>query len=328
MRRLFLILGVLGLTGFLTIYFLFQVKTAPAGTGDHSVDFMVKSGWGPSVVTSALAEANLIRSRTFFRYQLLLMGKERFIKKGIYSLNDGMSAEKVILIITSGQTKTRRVTIPEGYNNRQIGDVLTEKGFFASRAEFLEYASRKDILSKYAIPAASTEGYLFPETYEIPIGYPKEKIIETMIQLFFAKTKELKDFPADPQKRHELVILASIVEREAVLPEERALVAGVFANRMEQNYPLESCATIQYTFEKQKKRIYFKDLEVDSPYNTYKVRGLPPGPIANPGLAAVRAALDPIETDYKFFVVKGDGSHQFSKSYGDHVRAKSKYLGP
>ncbi len=327
MRRFFLILGVLGLAGFLSLYFLFQVKTAPAGTGDHSVDFMVKSGWGPSAVTSSLSDAKLIRSRTFFRYQLLLMGKERSIKKGIYSLNDGMSAEKIISVITSGQTKTRRVTIPEGYNNRQIGDVLTEKGFFASRAEFLEYASRKDILSKYSIPTASTEGYLFPETYEIPIGYPKEKIIETMIQLFLAKTKELKEFPTDPQKRHELVILASIVEREAVLPEERALVAGVFANRMRQNYPLESCATIQYTFEKQKKRIYFKDLEVDSPYNTYKVRGLPPGPIANPGLPAIEAALHPIETDYMFFVVKGDGSHQFSKSYGDHVRAKKKYLG-
>jgi len=296
--------------------------------GSRHVDFAVRSGSNLANVSTRLAEANLIHSQFFFKLYMRLTGKSGRIKFGVYDLTDGMSASKIAQVITSGKTKTISITIAEGLHDRQIGDLFVEKKFFSSRDEFLQYAARKNILDKYKIPAQSVEGYLFPDTYFLPQGYPKEKIIEHMIDHFFDKVKEVKNFPTDPRRIHETVILASIVEREAKLKEERALIAAVFHNRLRDSEPLESCATVQYLFEKPKARLYFKDLEVDSPYNTYKVKGLPPGPIGSPGLAAINATVNPEKTDYKFFVLKGDDAHYFSKNYKDHIAAKKKYIGP
>ena len=255
-----------------------------------------------------------------------LKGKSDELKRGLYNLDNGMSASEIIDAITSGQTKTVKITIPEGYNNRQIGDLLTEKGFFTSRKEFLPHAENPALLTRFQIPAKTTEGYLFPETYYIPVGYPKKAIISMMVKQFFKKTAKIKNFPENPRARHQKVILASIVEREAKLKEERAMIAGVFANRLSIGQPLESCATIQYLFEKPRKRIYYQDLEIESPYNTYKHKGMPPGPIASPGYEALNAAVNPEATEYKYFVVRGDGSHVFSKTFREHNRAKNEYL--
>lgn len=307
---------------------LLYANTRAIGDGSKKMDFAVKAGWGHANVTNALYENGIINSRFFFSMYLRLTGKSGKIKKGIYDIHDGLSAGQIAAIITSGKGKTIPLTIPEGYHNRQIAEVMVEKKFFASKDEFVKYASKTEILKKFNIPAKTAEGYLFPDTYHIPAGYPKDKIIVLMIEQFFDKVKSVKGFPTDPAKIHELVILASIVEREAQRHEERPLVSGVFANRIKKNLPLESCATIQYLFEKPHKRIFFKDLEINSPYNTYKNNGLPPGPIANPGIPAIQAALNPAQTDYMFFVVKGDGYHQFSKSFSDHLKAKNKYLGP
>lgn len=192
----------------------------------------------------------------------------------------------------------------------------------------MQFASKQSLLDKYKIPAQSIEGYLFPDTYFLPQGYPKEKIMEHMIDHFYEKTKEVKNFPTEPRKIHETVILSSIVEREAKRKDERALIAAVFHNRLRDSEPLESCATVQYLFEKPKPRLFYKDLEVESPYNTYKVKGLPPGPIGSPGIAAINATVNPEKTDYKFFVLKGDDAHHFSKDFKEHNAAKKKYIGP
>ncbi len=315
-----------GLLVALLFTFLATHLGAP-GRGEKTVEFVVRSGWGANAVIHHLAQENLIKSRTAVAWYLRLTGKSGNLKKGIYTLNDGMSAPQIVDILTSGKTKTVTFTIPEGYNNRQIGDLLVAKGLFSSRDEFLKTASDPALLTRNNIPAPTAEGYLFPETYTIPVDYDKVKIVQAMIDEFRERVAKLEGFPTDPLKRHELVILASIVEREAQLKEERALIAGVFHNRLAANYPLESCATIQYLFDKPQKRLYFKDLEIDSPYNTYKHRGLPPGPIANPGLPAIEATLRPEKTNYKFFVVKGDGGHHFSQSYREHLQMKQKYLG-
>ncbi len=298
----------------------------PAGDAKTQADFTIESGSGAIIVANRLADLGIIRNPLVFRLFAYLTFQHNSIKKGIYPLNDGMSVLEVLHKITGGQTKTIRVTIPEGFNNRQIGDLLVEKKLIRSRAEFLQAAGDPVLLNKYNIPAKSAEGYLFPETYDIPVGYEAKRIVSLMIDLFLEKTATLENFPEDPEDRHNLIILASIVEREAQKKEERALIAGVFKNRMDANYPLESCATIQYLFEKPKQRLYFKDLEIKSPYNTYLNTGLPPGPIANAGLAAIGAALSPIQTEYKFFVVKGDGAHHFSKTFQEHVKAKQKYI--
>lgn len=311
---LFLLLG--------TIYYFL----GPTGSGENKIDFVIKPGWGANVVVSQLYQKGLLKSRKAFLFYLALTGKLNEFKKGVYELHNGMNAITLAQILTSGKTKSITFTIPEGFNNRQIGDLLTEKGLFSSRNEFLEYAKNPEILKEFQIPASTAEGYLFPETYTVPMGYDKKKIIRLMIEQFFESTKNL-NFPQDPKERHKFVILASIVEREAQLKEERPIIAGVFQNRLQANYPLESCATIQYLFEKPKKKLYLKDLEIPSPYNTYKNKGLPPTPISNPGLEAIKATLSPAKTDYKFFVVKGDGSHHFSTNYREHLEMKKKYLG-
>ena len=252
--------------------------------GSRHVDFAVRSGSNLNSVTARLAEANLIHSPFFFKLYMRMTGKANKIKFGIYDLTDGMPASKLSQALTSGKTKTVSITIAEGLHDRQIADLFVAKKFFASRDEFMQFASKKSILEKYKIPAQSVEGYLFPDTYFLPQGYPKDKIIEHMIEHFYEKVKEVKNFPTEPRKIHEMVILSSIVEREAKRKEERPLIAAVFHNRLRDSEPLESCATVQYLFEKPKARLFYKDLEVESPYNTYKVKGLPPGPIGSPGL--------------------------------------------
>ena len=296
--------------------------------GSRHVDFAVRSGSNLNSVTHRLAEANLIQSQFFFKLYMRVTGKANKIKFGVYDLTDGMSASKIAQALTSGKTKTISITIAEGLHNRQIADLFVAKKFFASRDEFMQFAAKKNLLDKYKIPAQSIEGYLFPDTYFLPQGYPKEKIMEHMIDHFYEKTKEIKNFPTDPKKIHETVILSSIVEREAKRKEERPLIAAVFHNRLRDSEPLESCATVQYLFEKPKARLFYKDLEVDSPYNTYKVKGLPPGPIGSPGIAAINATVNPEKTDYKFFVLKGDDAHYFSKDFKEHNAAKKKYIGP
>jgi len=322
------VIAVLSVMGALLLFILITVLNLRAvSDGSRHTDFAVRSGATLQSVSTKLKEKNLIHSVFFFKLYMRLTGKGARIKHGVYDLNDGMSATKIAQTLTSGKTKTVSITIAEGLHNRQIADLFVQKKFFTSREEFLQYASSKTLLEKYKIPAKSVEGYLFPDTYFLPPGYPKIKILEHMIDHFFDKVKAVKNFPTDPRKIHEAVILSSIVEREAKLKEERGLIAAVFHNRLRDSEPLESCATVQYLFEKPKARLFYKDLEVDSPYNTYKVKGLPPGPIGSPGLAAINATVNPEKTDYKFFVLKGDDAHYFSKTYKEHNAAKKKYIG-
>lgn len=263
--------------------FLFYMNL-PAGNGERMIELSVKGGWGPQKVITELYRERVIKSRSAFWAYLKLRGKTGSIKKGIYQINDGMTINGIIDLLVSGKTKVISITIPEGFNNRQIGEAMARKGLFDSQDEFLRVAASREVLKKFAIPGKDTEGYLFPDTYYFPVGYDKVKIIEHMVQQFMSETGALENFPRDPLERHRAVILASIVEREAKLKEERSPIAAVFLKRLGMNYPLESCATIQYLFDKPKKRIYFRDLEIESPYNTYINKGLPPDPSRAPDL--------------------------------------------
>ncbi|MCB1145258.1 MAG: endolytic transglycosylase MltG [Leptospiraceae bacterium] len=311
------------LAGYLVFYFADRA----AGDGSVTLDFNVKNGWGSSIVTRELYNEKLIRSRTSFRYLLRITGNSNNIKRGIYTLNNGMTPLEIIDLLTSGKTKTVSFTIPEGLHNRQIAEALANRGLFSSQDEFLHMAADNKLLQKYKIQGRTVEGYLFPETYVIPVGFPKEKIFEVMIEEFFSQLKKIENYPSDPQKLHELVTLASLVEREARKEEERPVIAGVLQNRLDDNQLLQVDASIQYLFPRQRKKVYYKDLEIDSPYNTYKNKGLPPGPISNPGLSSLRAALKPEKHDFYFYVAKPDGSHYFAKNYREHLKAKKEYIG-
>lgn len=325
-KKLF-IFFLLFLLSFGTVFLVDANFGSPVGKGEFSYELEIASGEGYKTVSLELSQNNLIRSRKYFHFLLYVTRNTKNLKQGVYILNNGMNASEIIKVLTSGKVKTITFTIPEGFHNRQIGDLLTAKKLSPSRDYFLQAASNPELLKKYNIPASSVEGYLFPETYVVPYNYKTEQVIELMLKRFFKNLQtipEAKDI--SPEELHEKVILASIVEREAKKKEEQPLMAGVFLKRLKIKMPLESCATVQYLFEKPKKRLLEKDLEIVSPYNTYLNRGYPPGPISNPGLPAIIAAFRPVESENLFFLVKPDGSHHFSKTHAEHLEAKKKYI--
>ncbi|MBX7058915.1 MAG: endolytic transglycosylase MltG [Leptospirales bacterium] len=316
--------GALLLGGFALV----QWRGAAAGDGTHRVEFEVAAGAGALSVSRALKDQGLVRDADWFRTYLRLRGLSGKLKTGVYELNDGMSVGQIAAILSEGRVRLIALTIPEGWNNRQIGDYLAEKGFVRDRAEFLRIASDPDTLRRYGISDASTEGYLFPETYMAPPGYPAAKLQELMLKRYQQVLKEVVgDRQYSPVELRERVILASIVEREAVRPEERPMMSQVFLNRLHKRMRLESCATIQYLLDRPRAKLYDKDLQIVSPYNTYRNAGLPPGPISNPGRAAIEAAFAPAQSEFLYFVLKPDGSHHFSATYSEHLEAKRRYLG-
>lgn len=239
-------------------------------------------------------------------------------------LNAGMSASGILNTLSSGRVVMQRFTVPEGLHLRQVASLLQDRGV-VDQQSFMRSCRSTDIIKRYGIPFDTVEGFLFPDTYLVAGGLDAEEIVEIMVERFFERLDEIKPPPYTDQELEEAVTIASLVEREAVIDEERPLIAAVFYNRLAQNKRLESCATVQYILGKTKERLLHSDLRTPSPYNTYLHVGLPPGPIANPGAASLRAALFPAEVDYLFFVSRGNGTHHFSSTYEEHLRAIRKY---
>ncbi|MCB1167325.1 MAG: endolytic transglycosylase MltG [Leptospiraceae bacterium] len=312
----------------LFLYIQFLSPGRAAGDGSNKSIYDLKHGSGAYTVASDLEKKGLIRSADYFKLYMRLTGMQDELKAGSYELNDGMSTETIASVLTEGKVRMMQFTIPEGWHNRQIAELMVEKGFAKNAEEFLKLTHDPAILKKYNIPADSTEGYLFPETYTISYGYPLAKIHEAMLERFFDElSKAEPPENLSPKELHKRVILASIIEREAARKDELPEMSRVFLNRLDKGMRLESCATIQYLLPKPREKLYEKDLKIPSPYNTYEHGGLPPGPISNPGLPALKAAFHPTEGDFLFFVLKPDGSHYFSKTFQEHVKAKHKYLG-
>jgi UPF0755 protein len=304
-----------------------EAKGGAVGDGQRKMDLIIDPGTPPSKVIQELSANGMIKSSVYFNYLIRFKRSASKIKTGVYEINDGMSSRKILQVIVDGKVKLVHFTIPEGYNNRQIGDILFKKNLAKSKQEFLLAAQDKKLIEKYKIPANDLEGYLFPETYSVPINYPLDRTIEMMLKRFYQKLNKIPGASnLSPKDLHYKVVLASVVEREAVKPEERPLMAGVFETRIEKNMPLESCATIQYLFDKPKKRLFERDLKIESPYNTYIHEGWPPGPISNPGLPALEAAFKPVKSNKLFFLLKPDGSHYFSATFKEHLEAKKKFI--
>jgi UPF0755 protein len=311
----------------IAFFIIDEKKGGAVGDGQNSYELFIEPGESSSTVVKELSTAGMIKSSVYFNYLIKFTRAGNKIKQGVYDINDGMSSRKILDVIISGKVKLVTFTIPEGYNNRQIGDILTSKKLSISREAFLAAASNKALLEKYKIPATTTEGYLFPETYSVPLNYPADRIADMMIKRFYKKLETIPEAKGiTPAALHAKVVLASIVEREAVRKEERPMMAGVFLTRIEKSINLESCATVQYLFDKPKKRLFESDLKIVSPYNTYINSGWPPGPISNPGLPALIAAFKPEKSDKLFFLLKPDGSHYFSATFKEHLEAKKKFI--
>ena len=260
-----------------------------------------------------------ISKNIIFKGYLKYRNEGKGIKAGYYELKGNLNMKELIDVLEEGKDKVFRLTIPEGYSVAEIAELLEKMGKI-DKDKF--YKTFNEIEFPYPTPNGNFEGYLYPETYYIPDNYDERLILRTLLREF------LKKFPPEnyPNKEefYQKLIMASILEREAKLDEEKPLMASVFYNRMDKGMKLASDATVNFVYNYKKKRMYYKDLEIDSPYNTYKYKGLPPAPISNPSVVSVEAAYNPAKTDYLFFVAKGDGGHFFSKTYREHLEFQRK----
>jgi UPF0755 protein len=297
-------------------------------TSDQKVVFNVEKGKNSLQVAENLKKEQLIKSSNIFRIYMRLNNLDNKIQAGSYELSQSMTVPEIANVLISGKTVTKTFTIPEGYNLKQITKLLTEKGIVneVSFQQALEKKYDYPFLQLLKVDKQYLEGYLFPDTYRINESMSEEEIIRMMLNHFNETVYE----PYNEQiiqkgmSWHKVITIASIVEREGKVKEELPLIAGVFYNRVNKGWKLESCATVQYLLPEPKEVLTFKDLEISSPYNTYLNPGLPPGPIAAPGIAAIKAAIEPTETEYMFFVANNDGTHNFSKTFSEHLSAKNR----
>ena len=280
------------------------------------------SRWG---VAEILRHDDVIRSQVAFA----LFSDWHFRKRlqaGEYYFDHPMNSREVFWKISRGQIYVHTVTVPEGWNLFDIADELERQGI-CGREEFLTAAHDTTLISDLAPDAHSLEGFLFPSTYEFTRYATCEQAVKRMVQNFRAVWETIEPASAPPQGVRldvlQQVTLASLVERETPRPDERPLVAGVFYNRLRLGNPLQCDPTVQYAMElagNPEKNLRAVDLKLNSPYNTYEHRGLPPGPIANPGEASLRAAVAPAVTDYLYFVANDTGGHAFSRTLAEHNR--------
>ena len=298
----------------------------PSGSGTTVHDVSFPTGSGIKKLATELKAAGIIRSSWHFILISRLRGQAHRLKAGDYRFNDAMTTSDILGKVVNGDVDYRRFALPEGYSIYQAAELLEQKGYF-KKVAFLEKCRDKTLLGRFAIPAASVEGYLYPATYNLPRNGSEEQLIGQMVEQFNKVCSEFKGGEnRSSLSRHEVVTLASIIEKEAISPEEKPMISGVFHNRLRIGMPLQSDPTAVYGVRAFSGKVSKSDIQHQSPYNTYLVKGLPPGPIGNPGLAALKAALHPANTQFLYFVARKDGTHQFSRTLDEHNSAVNRYL--
>lgn len=308
---------------------LFYSLLGPVNSEDN-VDrlFMVKQGAAATQIAQDLEKEGLIKNAQAFIFYAKLTGNLSKLKAGHYFFNSAMNIQEIITKLVEGKVASLSFTIPEGYNLQQIAEVLAKKEIMTEK-EFWAVVKEGDFAYPFLqdLPQIEKrlEGYLFPDTYTIPIGMSAEDVIKMMLRRFDTVYKNLPPNETG-LTTHEVVTLASIIEGECLLDRERPLVASVFFNRLKRGQRLEADATVQYALEARKQRVLFEDTEIESAYNTYRITGLPPGPIGCPGEASLWAVLEPADTNYFYFVAKKDnsGEHVFARTFAEHKANKRK----
>ena len=329
MKKLLVFVLILGIVGVGAVSFLPDYLSN--GINNEVVNIIVPKGATLSTVAEELYENGVIRSKLWFRYK----GEEiaRYIKPGTYKIESGLDLEDIFEIIQKGeQEKQLAVTFPEGFILYQFAQRIQETGL-GSADEFIEACNNYFISKGYTLDTQdlyfNLEGYLFPDTYYFTMNQSMDQIVSKLVST-------MEDVFTDEYKLraeelglslHEVLTLASLIEREAYNDAERGAISGVIYNRLDIGMLLQIDATVIYGLGEGKEhmtRVLYSDLEKDNPYNTYKKKGLPPGPIASPGRNSIEAALYPEDHDY-FYYVLGDNGHVFSKTYNEHLNNVSKY---
>jgi UPF0755 protein len=292
-----------------------------------SVLVEINEGESSYAVGRRLERAGLIKTRLFWNVLSRLDGS--FVKAGTYRIDLPATQMAIRSGLVEGRQILFSITIPEGVTLKKASLIFESAGI--CRAEdFLAAASDTTILDEYRIPGPTMEGYLYPETYFFPGTFPAENVIRAMADTFFEKIREIapESSSLGPRELNDIIIIASIVEREYRVKDEAAVMAGVFYNRVKIGMALQSCATVEYIItdiqgKPHPQVLYNQDIEINNPYNTYIIPGLPPGPISLPGATALNAAFHPEDTDYLYFrlIDKAAGRHYFSRTFDDHIRA-------
>ncbi len=296
---------------------------AACAGGGAPVRVTIPPGASFRAATDSLAHAGVVRWPTAFRLYAAIGGRDRAIRAGEYQFRRGASWSHVLHDLTVGPGIEKRLTIPEGFSIREMTPLLSSA--LGTPAESLAAAVRDSALrAEVNDPAETLEGYLFPDTYRFPWGTPARVAVTEMVHRFedVWQPEWTARLAALHLTRHDVVTLASIVEEEARVDSERAIIAGVYYNRLRRGMPLQADPTVQYALGTHHERVLYRDLTVNSPYNTYRHAGLPPGPISSPGRASLEAALFPADVPYLYFVALPDGHHDFSTTYREHQNAR------
>ena len=313
--------ALLGGVALLAVHSCRELRGHP-DAGAPPARVVIPRGASMLAATDSLVAQEVIGSRRLFRWYAALRGQERAIKPGTYQLALHSSYATVLDALVTGRGLMRTVVIPEGFDLRDITPLLAKTLDVPEdsvRAAVTDSSWRR----RLDIPAGSLEGYLFPATYTFADGTTAREAIEVMVERFEATWRPAWDvrLQAMAISRHDAMTMASIVEKEARKPEERPLIAAVYWNRVKKGMRLQADPTVQYALPQHVGRVLYKDLEIESAYNTYRNAGLPPGPIASPGEAAIEAALTPASVPYLFFVARPDGGHEFRTTFAEHTRA-------
>jgi len=299
--------------------------THAPGTSQSSVEFTVLEGASLNSIARKLSGEKLIINVGNFKLAALLLRADKKLQPGIFLLPHGATNVQIIRHLLRPGIQAKNVTIPEGLNLREIAGLLQNELLIDS-VEFIMLCYDPSMIEKMKIEAKSLEGYLFPETYNFYRNTTPALIIERMVELFNHEfsVEHLQKGKKLGLSRHSIVTFASIVQGEVMNWDEANLVSAVYHNRLRKRIRLGADPTIQYIIPDGPRRLLNRDLKIDNPYNTYKYYGLPPGPINNPGRRALKAAVNPADVDYIYFVAKGDGSHYFNLDHIGHERDKAK----
>jgi len=318
----------------LAFYFFNRQASFSHGTGNVPQTFEIKNGESVKEIGKRLEGARLVKNDLYFDYYIWKTGNREKIQAGKYELRDSMTIPEIVQVLSLGEIVPNevKITFPEGTSARDMAEILKSKGFNGD--EFLKKIKNDEgVKTNYEYlkskpEKASLEGFLFPDTYIFWKDASVENIVNRMLLNFDEKlTPGMRD---DIKKKSrtifEIVTMASILEKEVKTPEDMKIASGIFWDRINANMPLQSCATIAYVLGKEKKQYSYDDTRVDSPHNTYINKGLPPGPIANPGMNAIQAAVYPKETDYNYFLTDPQTQKTvFSKTLEEHEENKVKY---
>lgn len=306
-------------------YLLFLARPAGDGGTVRIVDF--QKGESVSQVAAEMEREGILASARLFVFHIRVKGVSGRLQAGEYQFNNGMRPSEILRRMVNGEVYTRRFTVPEGYSIHQIAELLESQHIF-TKESFLNAAKDPKLLAELGIGGNSVEGYLFPSTYNVTRTTDEADLIRVMAAQFskiynesFAEAAQRSGLP-----HAQVVTLASLIEKEAVVPEERPLISSVFHNRLARGMRLQSDPTAVYGVRAFAGNVTKHDIERTSPYNTYLIPGLPPGPIGNPGKGALEAAINPVRTNYLYFVSRKDGTHHFSTNLIEHNAAVNTYL--